>query len=72
MEGREIWALSAEASAVFKLLFFRPKDIVDLERLIGVQGERLNTTYVREQLVAMMGDDDAPCKNGTSCSPSTS
>lgn len=51
-------ALSAESLAVFKLLFFRPKDIVDLQRLIAVQGERLDTNYVRRHLVEMMGEDD--------------
>jgi hypothetical protein len=50
--------LSAEALAVFKLLFFRPKDIVDLERLIEVQGPALDTTYIREEVVAMMGEAD--------------
>src|SRR5690606_27983846 len=30
----------------------------DLERLVAVQGERLNHAYVRDQLVAMVGDED--------------
>lgn len=51
------WFLSAEALAVFKLLFFRGKDIVDLERLVAVRPE-LNRAYVREWIVRMMGDDD--------------
>lgn len=51
--------LSAEAIAVFKLLFFRGKDLVDLERLVAVRGERLDTTYVRRWMVDMMGEDDA-------------
>jgi hypothetical protein len=51
------WFLSAESLAVFKLLFFRGKDIVDLERLVAVRPE-LDTTYVRRWIVDMMGDDD--------------
>ena len=51
------WFLSAEALAVFKLLFFRGKDIVDLERLVAVRPE-LDTAYVRRWIVDMMGDDD--------------
>lgn len=51
--------LSAEALAVFKLLFYRPKDVVDLERLIAVQGPRLDRAYVRRWIVEMMGEDDA-------------
>lgn len=50
--------LSAEAIAVFKMLFFRLKDRVDLERLIAVRGARLDRAYVRRWLVEMMGDED--------------
>lgn len=51
------WFLSAEALAVFKLLFFRGKDLVDLERLVAIRPE-LDTAYVRRWIVDMMGDDD--------------
>jgi hypothetical protein len=57
-DGQEAWFLSAEALAVFKLLFFRPKDLVDLERLVAVQGAQLDVAYVRRQMVAMMGEED--------------
>ncbi len=50
--------LSAEATAVFKLLFFRAKDLVDLEKLIAVQGNDLDAAYVRRWMVDMMGEDD--------------
>ncbi len=55
--SREAWFLSAEAIAVFKLLFFRPKDLVDLERLVAVHAE-LDVAYVRRQIAAMMGAED--------------
>ena len=58
MRGQEAWYLSAEATAVFKLLFFRPKDLVDLARLVVVQGEALDRGYIRRWMVEMMGDDD--------------
>src|SRR5438552_2687491 len=32
--GENIWFLSAEALCVFKLLFFRTKDLADLEQLV--------------------------------------
>jgi hypothetical protein len=51
------WFLSAEAIAVFKLLFFRGKDVVDLERLVAVRAE-LDRDYVRRWIVEMMGDSD--------------
>jgi len=58
IDGRPTWFLSAEALAVFKLLFFRGKDVVDLERLVAVQGDRLDASYVRCHIARMMGEDD--------------
>ncbi|HUT77810.1 MAG TPA: hypothetical protein VM285_09000 [Polyangia bacterium] len=58
IEGQDVDFLSAEALAVFKLLFFRAKDIVDLQRLIAVQGARLDVGYVRSRIASMMGEDD--------------
>lgn len=57
-DGRRRSVLSPEALAVFKLLFFRDKDLEDLRRLVGVQRERLDAAWVRGQIVAMLGDDD--------------
>lgn len=54
----EAWFLSAEALCVFKLLFFRGKDLIDLERLVARQGKRLDAVRVRRYLVEMMGEDD--------------
>jgi len=51
------WFLSAESVAVFKLLFFRGKDVVDLQRLIAVRPE-LDRAYIRRWIVQMMGEDD--------------
>lgn len=51
------WFLSAEALSVFKLLFFRGKDMVDLERLVAVRSE-LDHAYVRRWIVDMMGEAD--------------
>jgi hypothetical protein len=51
------WFLAAEALTVFKLLFFRGKDLVDLERLVAVRPD-LDRAYVRRWIVDMMGEDD--------------
>jgi hypothetical protein len=51
------WFLSAEALAVFKLLFFRGKDVVDLERLVAARDD-LDRAYIRRWIVDMMGSDD--------------
>ncbi len=58
IEGQSVWFLSVEALCVFKLLFFRGKDVVDLERLIAVQGDLINASYVRERIVEMLDDAD--------------
>jgi hypothetical protein len=50
--------LSAEAIAIFKLLFFRAKDIDDLAQLVAVRREALDHAYIRRWLVEMMGEDD--------------
>jgi hypothetical protein len=56
--GTSIRVLSAEDLVVFKLLLFRGKDVVDVERLVATQGDRLDRTYVRTWLVACVGEDD--------------
>lgn len=57
--GQEaLWFLAPEALAVFKLLFFRGKDRVDLERFVAVTAGRLDTAYVRRWICGMMGEDD--------------
>lgn len=56
-EAQEADFLAAEAIAVFKLLFFRGKDKIDLERLVAAQ-PALDRSYVRHNLVEMLGDDD--------------
>jgi hypothetical protein len=48
--------------SVFKLMFFRAKDVVDLERLVAVQGSHLDHAYVRKHIVEMMGEDDERTK----------
>jgi hypothetical protein len=54
---QDVWVLSPEALAVFKMLFFRTKDIADIERLIAVRAD-LDRAYVRRWLVTMMGEGD--------------
>ncbi len=56
--AEHFWFLSAEALSVFKLLFFRSKDIADLERLLAVYGDKMNCAYVRKHISAAMGEDD--------------
>lgn len=54
--------LSPESIAVFKLLFFRIKDLADLAQLIAVRERDLDHAYIRGWLVTMMGEDDERVK----------
>jgi hypothetical protein len=55
---KPICVLSAEDIAVLKLLFFRGKDMVDVERLLALQGANLDRVYIRYWLVDAMGEED--------------
>jgi hypothetical protein len=59
MLGRPVQVLSAEDTAVLKMLFHRGKDRVDLERLVALMGKALDAGYVRDWLVECVGADDA-------------
>lgn len=58
LEGRPAWFLSPEDLVVFKLLFFRTKDLLDIERLVAFCGEGFDRGYVRRWLVDLVGDAD--------------
>jgi hypothetical protein len=56
--GVPIDVLSPEDTATFKMLSFRGKDLVDVERLLSMMGSRLDRTIVRSALVEVVGPDD--------------
>ncbi len=56
--GRPARILTAEDLTVLKLLFHRSKDLLDVERLVGLQREALDRAYVRGWLVDCVGEDD--------------
>lgn len=55
--GQPTWVHSAEVLAVFKMLFFRPKDLLDVERMLRVQGDAFDRSFVRDALVDMLEED---------------
>jgi hypothetical protein len=57
VQGSPTWFLSAELLSCFKLLFFRPKDLLDLERLVAT-APALDVSRVRALMVETMGEDD--------------
>ena len=58
LAGRDTWVLSPETLIVFKMLFFRPKDVADVGRVLEIQGTQLDTAFVRHWLVDMLGAND--------------
>jgi len=56
--GRATWVLSPDVLAVFKMLFFRPKDLADVGRLLEIAAARIDPAFVRRELVDMLGADD--------------
>ena len=57
IRGASVPVLSAEALAVFKLLFFRNKDLQDLRTLVR-RRPGLDRAYIRARIAEMMGEDD--------------
>jgi hypothetical protein len=55
--GHDTWVHSAEVLTVFKMLFFRPKDLLDVERILQIRGSGLDRDFVRRALVDMLGED---------------
>jgi hypothetical protein len=54
--GTPLWFLSVESLCIFKLLFFRTKDLADLEQL--VRTAVVDRVWVRDTISSMMGADD--------------
>lgn len=51
-----IW--DAESLAVFKMMFFRRKDLADVEQILRSQGRHFDRVWVRGQLAEMYGARD--------------
>jgi hypothetical protein len=56
--GRPIWILGAEDLVVLKLMFYRRKDLADVEALMAEQGTSLDRVYVHRTLTDLVGPDD--------------
>lgn len=52
-----IW--DAESLAVFKMMFFRRKDMADVEQILRTQGPQFDRVWVREQIIEMYGIRDS-------------
>ena len=56
--GKPLWILGPEDTCVLKMLFFRRKDLADVEAVLRDQGEALDRVFVRSKLVGLVGEDD--------------
>ncbi len=56
--GTEVNVLSAEDIVIFKILFNRGQDWGDIERVVRVQGPRLDRAYIHDWIVSFVGEDD--------------
>ncbi len=61
-DTRTLWFLSAEDTLLFKLLFFRDKDKLDIKTLMDVQRENLDLAYIRKALREVLTVDEATAR----------
>ncbi|MEX2175770.1 MAG: hypothetical protein WD872_15510 [Pirellulaceae bacterium] len=50
--------LDAETLVVFKMMFFREQDLLDIKQILRIQGVALDRSWVREQVANMFGSRD--------------
>jgi hypothetical protein len=58
LANRPIMVWDAESLVVFKMMFFRRKDLADVEQVLRTQGASFDRLWVREQLAGMCGTRD--------------
>jgi hypothetical protein len=58
LAGQPIMVWDAESLTVFKMMFFRRKDLADVEQILRSQGGQLDRLWVRQQLARMYGGGD--------------
>jgi hypothetical protein len=56
--GTPVFVWDAESLVVFKMMFFRRKDLADVEQVLTAQGARFDRRWVGEQLLSMYGPRD--------------
>lgn len=58
LDSQRIMIWDAETLCVFKFMFFRLKDLADVEAILTLQGKQLDRDWVRTQLIAIYGPRD--------------
>lgn len=57
--GISVPVLSAEDLTVFKIIFNRPRDWLDIERMLQVRGEDFDSQHSRAWAARILGEDDS-------------
>ena len=58
LEGQPVMVWDAESLVVFKMMFFREKDLVDVKQIVRTQGKIFDRDWVRERLEETFGRHD--------------
>jgi hypothetical protein len=58
LSGQPIMIWDAETLCVFKMMFFRLKDLADVEQILWVQGPALDRQWIKDRLVEIYGNRD--------------
>jgi hypothetical protein len=56
--GRPLWILAAHDLVVLKMMFFRRKDLADVEAVLRDQGPAVDREWVRRKLAELAGEGD--------------
>lgn len=56
--GRPLWIVGPDDLAVLKMMFFRRKDLADVEAMARELGGQLDHAFVRAKLVELVGEND--------------
>ena len=65
LANQPVMVWDAESLAVFKMMFFRRKDLADVEQILRTQGAQFDRQWVREHLAEMYGARDPGSRSGT-------
>jgi hypothetical protein len=57
-EDQRVMVWDAETLCVFKMMFFRLRDLADIEEILRIQGEKLDRSWVRAQVENIYGQRD--------------
>jgi len=57
-QGQSVRIWDAETLCVFKMMFFRRKDLADVEQVLRTQGENFDRSWVHDQIVEIFGEFD--------------